>query len=105
MTSQKIRGIPSHQAIREIKSEADVKYDRKVVQCFAKVIVPYMLGTLLQLNNGDVALVTHATRSECRVIIVDGSQKGCTLDLYLNPKLFVDKVIDKIDKKPTPIWG
>jgi HD-GYP domain-containing protein (c-di-GMP phosphodiesterase class II) len=94
MTSQRVRGIPSHQAIREIKAEANVKFDHAVVQCFAKVVAPYLLGTVLQLNNGDIVLVTHVTRSECQVMIIKGSQEGSIFNLYLNPKLFVDKVLN-----------
>jgi putative nucleotidyltransferase with HDIG domain len=96
MTSQRNRGIPSHQAIREIKAEADAKFDRAVVQCFTKVVAPYLVGTVLQLNNGDAALVTHVTRGECQVIIVQGSQKGLTFDLFQNPRLYVDKVMGSV---------
>ena len=94
MTSQRIRGIPSHQAIREIKAEADEKYDRTVVQCFAKVVSPYLLGTVLQLNTGDNVLVTQVTRSECQVLVIKGWQEGATFNLFLNSKLFVDKVLN-----------
>ena len=94
MTSQRIRGIPSHQAVREIKAEADAKFDQSVTQCFDKVIAPYLLGTVLQLNNGDIALVTRVTRNECQVLIIQGSQVGSIFNLFQNSNLFVDKVVN-----------
>ncbi len=94
MTSQRIRGIPSHQAIQVIKSEADTKYDKHVVDSFIKVVAPYLLGTVLQLRNGDTVLVIRVTRSECQVKSLTGSQEGTVFNLFSNPDLKVERVLN-----------
>jgi putative nucleotidyltransferase with HDIG domain len=92
LTSRRVRGISSHRAIQEIKAEADAKFERSVIQCFTTVVAPYLVGTVLQLNNGDTVLVTSVSRNECRVMVLYGCKVGTTFNLYNNVNLSVDKV-------------
>ncbi|MGE5581531.1 MAG: HD-GYP domain-containing protein [Bacillota bacterium] len=94
MTSQQIRKIPSHQAIRAIKEDIDLKYDRTVVESFEKVAAPYLLGTILQLTNGEDVLVKKVTRRECEVLVIKGPHEGVIFNLYQDPGLAVTKVLN-----------
>ncbi|HBE78168.1 MAG TPA: HD-GYP domain-containing protein [Firmicutes bacterium] len=51
MTAERVykKASPPHIALKELRSHADQKYSRRVVECLMKVVVPFPIGTDIAL--------------------------------------------------------
>lgn len=94
MTARRVYrdAIPSHVVMKELREAADRKYDRLIVDSLEKVVAPYMVGSVLQLDNGEKVQVVNVTRLECRVKVMAGQRAGAVFNLYRYPELHVQGV-------------
>ena len=95
MTSSRVyrQALPSHFVLDQIKSDADKKFDRAVVESLQKMIAPYPVGSLLLLTNGDTVIVHKVTRLEFKVKVDSGPREGHLYNLYHLPDVSVAKRI------------
>lgn len=95
MTSQRVyrEALPSDQVLKELKSGADLKYDRISVESLERVVAPYLVGSVLTLSNGEEVLVTNVTRFECLVKVLTGQRSGTVFNLYSHKELSVLKTV------------
>ncbi len=73
------------EAMEYVMGGSGTLFDPKVVEVFAKKIVPYPVGTCVTLSNGLTAIVTgNYIRCGMRpkIMIISGPQKGVVFDLY-----------------------
>lgn len=94
MTSNRVyqKELTSFQAIEVIKREANCKFNSSVVNAFLKVVAPFHLGSTIVFKNGSKGIVKAVSRLECLVEMVEGPERGNTLNLYHYPNLEVDQV-------------
>ncbi|WP_224364656.1 HD-GYP domain-containing protein [Hyalangium versicolor] len=76
-------GLPADQALRLIMSQADSRFDPRVVRLFTTVAGFYPVGTLVKLSGGQIGVVmdvpanpAQATRPRVRVIQGAGKSKA-----------------------------
>ena len=67
------KALCPNDAVEYILSNVDTQFDYEMVKAFSKAIVPYPMGTLVELSSGDVAVVTDvfhnlALRPQVRII-------------------------------------
>ena len=96
MTADRVyrKAIPTHLVLQELRNLAGIKFSKPVVDSFVKIIAPYPLGSVVKLTNGAVAKVIKVTKTECLVKIVQGTGAGEKYDLFQNPDLIVEEVIN-----------
>lgn len=51
------KAISPNEALEYIMASGEIQFEYKFVQVFSKVVVPYYVGTLVKLSNGDIAVV------------------------------------------------
>lgn len=76
--------VSSHDALRQLRKLADVEFQAEIVEQFTRAIGVFPTGTLVELNTGDIAIVTRQNairrlRPEV-MVIMDRSKK--TLDQF-----------------------
>ena len=78
-------GMPSQKALKILLKESPEKYDRELVELFIKCVGIYPVGSLVQLNNGHVAMVVkQRPNSPLKPIVkVFFTIRG---DHYISPK-------------------
>ncbi|HEX3044216.1 MAG TPA: HD domain-containing phosphohydrolase [Bacillota bacterium] len=82
------------QAIRAIKAKTDQFFDAEVVAGFLKVAVPFPIGSILVLNNGETVLIQSVSRSECQAKVIAPHTSTAVYNLYQEPKLSVVKFLN-----------
>lgn len=60
MTSDRIykKGVTPYEAVRVIKAMGGVLFDPDVVEAFLSTVVPYPAGSMVELSNGQIGVVT-----------------------------------------------
>jgi len=88
-------------AVEYILSNVNIQFDYEMVKAFSKAIVPYPMGTLVELSNGDVAVVTGlfhnlALRPQVRIIRKGIKPSSRRIDETVSLMKDLDIVIQKI---------
>ncbi|WP_026894166.1 HD-GYP domain-containing protein [Clostridiisalibacter paucivorans] len=78
------RGLPPNEAIEYLMGTGGSIFDAEMVELFVKNIVPYPVGTLVDLSNGDVGLVEKLNtnfplRPILRIIDLENDEKTETV--------------------------
>ena len=81
----------SHTAIAELKAAAPEKYDPKVVSALTQVVALYPVGSVVLLNNMEVATVCDVTSKKIRLKLLSGKNKGQRIELSHNSKLKIER--------------
>ncbi len=91
MTSMRIyhQPVPAAAAIQEICENTPQKYSQDVVNCFKRIITPYVKGNILVLSNQQTVEVIASSRLKCLVRVIDGINQGEIYNLYQKPELSV----------------
>jgi HD-GYP domain-containing protein (c-di-GMP phosphodiesterase class II) len=96
MTSNRVYkpAAPAYIAYQEIADKVGVKYHRSVVEALIKIITPYPKGSIWQLSNGDMVIVTGVTRTECMAKVLHNTDQNKLYNLYKLPGLRVIKSLN-----------
>lgn len=91
MTSKRIyqQSVPGSIAIQEICNHTPQKYSQDVVNCFKRIITPYVKGNILVLSNQQTVEVVTSSRQKCLIRVIDGFNQGEVYNLYQKPELSV----------------
>ena len=68
--------IKVHEALKEIKNNAAVKFDEELVKIFLRSVAAYPTGSLVKLNNGSNAIVLRQNAESSTKPIVRLVEKG-----------------------------
>lgn len=90
--------ISPNEALEFIMANGGIKFDYKYVQVFSKMVVPYAVGTLVKLSNGEVGIVSKINedvplRPEVKIIY---SENRNNINNYINLINNIGIVIDGI---------
>jgi len=95
------KAISPNNAVEYILSNVDIQFDYEMVNAFTKAIVPYPMGTLVELSSGDVAVVTDvfhnlALRPQVRIIQngrnTTANHVDDTISLMTNLHIVIQKI-------------
>jgi hypothetical protein len=64
------KAVPSHESYEMLLASGGTWFDFKIIQAFAKCVVPYPPGALVELTNGQAALVVRSSPSHPYVPVV-----------------------------------
>jgi len=95
------KAVCPNDAVEYILSNGDIQFDYEMVKAFSKAIVPYPTGTLVELSNGDIAVVTDvfhdfALRPKVRIIKRGISTTSLNVGESVSLMDHLDIVIEKI---------
>lgn len=96
MTSRRVYQHPlaSLAVLREIISQASIKFDPVVVDHFTRVVAPYPKDSVLLLSNGETVIATGFHRLRFEVRVIEGPRRGTAFDLYQATNLTVIKQLE-----------
>jgi HD-GYP domain-containing protein (c-di-GMP phosphodiesterase class II) len=96
------RALPPNDAIEYLMSKAGTDYDFDMVKIFVRKIVPYPVGTLIQLSDNSIAVVektniNNPLRPLIRILDLESKDKksGKKVDLLTTPNITIINVIHK----------
>ncbi|NLW57064.1 MAG: HD-GYP domain-containing protein [Firmicutes bacterium] len=81
----------SHSALAELQAAAPEKYDPKVVSVLSQVVALYPVGSVVLLNNMEVATVCDVTLKKIKLKLLTGKNKGQKLELSRNSRLKIER--------------
>jgi hypothetical protein len=73
---------PPHRALKMMSSEIGKAYDRTLLKTLKKLVVPFPIGTFINLNEGYGRVVQYTPDDERPIIEL---QNGSKVDLSHNP--------------------
>ena len=85
------RVLWSHEAIEELISDAPQKYDLKVVMALTKSVALYPIGSVVLLNNLEVAIVSDVSTKKIRIQLLTGEKKGEVIELFADSLLKIER--------------
>lgn len=80
----------SHEAIAELQASPG-KYAPEIVSVLTQVVALYPVGSVVLLNNMEVATVCDVTLKKIKLELLTGKNKGQMLELSLNTKLKIER--------------
>ncbi|WP_160670184.1 HD-GYP domain-containing protein [Clostridium sp. C8-1-8] len=92
------RGLSPNEAFEFILGNAGTMFDYNIVKAFAKIIVPYPEGTIVQLSNGDICVVEstppdYPLRPQVKIVkSTNGSSVGSLVSLVKELSLVISSV-------------
>jgi HD-GYP domain-containing protein (c-di-GMP phosphodiesterase class II) len=92
MTAQRVyrKALPPYLVMKELRAEANIKFDYLVVEALSKVVAPFYIGSTLQLANDEKVVVTQVFPTKCWVKVLEGERQGTIFDLYRYPELMAN---------------
>jgi HD-GYP domain-containing protein (c-di-GMP phosphodiesterase class II) len=93
----------SYAAVQELQSQADVLYQRQLVEHFIRAVGVFPVGTIVEMNTGEVGVVVaqhESRRLRPKVMLILDADKNQRPDLLVTD-LAAD---DEEDGKPLTVW-
>lgn len=102
------RAYPPHEAYEMLAGSGNFTHDFEIVKAFLANVAAYPVGTLVQLNSGDVGVVTgtargHSHRPRVRLLYRPSGEpygEQLTLDLAVEMHYYVSQILPAEDLPP-----